>query len=304
MKLGVLSGPQNCSYDELRRLWRLADDSGFYSVHIWDHFFASPSTDGSGACFEGVTALTALALETKNVRVGSLVFCMGFRHPAVLAKAAVTIDHISNGRLELGLGAGWYQMEYTAFGIPFTPTKYRLDILDEGVQVIRSMLHEEKTNFSGQQFDIQDAYCRPRPVQRSPRIWIGGGGERRTLRIAAKYADGWNAAYVSPSVYKHKRDVLDEWCAKEGRDPDDNMRSVNLHFLMGIDDESANRKRQEAIDRGQIDGALTGKPADVLEQIERYADAGAQEVNIALRGAPFDWEAIQAFVEEVLPNFS
>jgi len=229
---------------------------------------------------------------------------MGFRHPAVLAKAAVTIDHISNGRLELGLGAGWYQMEYTAFGIPFTPTKYRLDILDEGVQVIRSMLHEEKTNFSGQQFDIQDAYCRPRPVQRSPRIWIGGGGERRTLRIAAKYADGWNAAYVSPSVYKHKMDVLDEWCAKEGRDPDDIMRSVNLHFLMGIDDESANRKRQEAIDRGQIDGALTGKPADVLEQIERYADAGAQEVNIALRGAPFDWEAIQAFVEEVLPNFS
>ena len=176
IKLGMHSGPQNCTYEELRRLWHIADSSGFYWVSIWDHFYDNPSPDGSGPCFEAVSTLMALAAETRNVRVGSLVFCMGYRHPAVLAKAAVTIDHVSNGRLELGLGAGWFEMEYNAFGIPFPPVKTRLDALEEGVQVIRSMFAQEKTTFVGEHYQLTDAYCSPRPVQQPPRIWVGGGG--------------------------------------------------------------------------------------------------------------------------------
>ena len=204
IKLGMHSGPQNCTYEELRRLWHIADSSGFYWVSIWDHFYDNPSPDGSGPCFEAVSTLMALAAETRNVRVGSLVFCMGYRHPAVLAKAAVTIDHVSNGRLELGLGAGWFEMEYNAFGIPFPPVKTRLDALEEGVQVIRSMFTQEKTTFIGEHYQLTDAYCSPRPVQQPPRIWVGGGGERRTLRLAARYADGWNVPYIPADRYRHK----------------------------------------------------------------------------------------------------
>ena len=233
VKIGMHTGPQNCTYQDLRRLWHIADSSGFYWISIWDHFYDNPSPDGSGPCFEAVSTMMALAAETRNVRVGSLVFCMGFRHPAVLAKAAVTIDHVSNGRLELGLGGGWFEMEYNAFGIPFPPVKNRLDMLDEGVQVIRSMLTQEKTTFAGQHFQLTDAYCSPRPVQQPPRIWIGGGGERRTLRLAARYAGGWNVPYITADRYRHKIEVLDRWCETEGRDPATIARSVNLHFALG-----------------------------------------------------------------------
>ena len=117
MKFGIHSGPQNCTWEELRRLWRIADSSGFHWVSIWDHFYDDPSMDGSGSCFEAVSTLAVLALETAKVRVGALAFCVGYRHPAVLAKAAASIDHFSNGRFELGLGAGWLEREYGAFGI-------------------------------------------------------------------------------------------------------------------------------------------------------------------------------------------
>ena len=161
IKIGMHTGPQNCTYEELRRLWHIADSSGFHWISIWDHFYDNPSPDGSGPCFEAVSTLMALAAETRNVRVGALVFCMAFRHPAVLAKAAVTIDHVSNGRLELGLGAGWFEMEFNAFGIPFPPVKNRLDALDEGVQVIRSMLTQEKTTFVGEHLPAHGRLLQP-----------------------------------------------------------------------------------------------------------------------------------------------
>ncbi len=302
IKIGMHTGPQNCTYEDLRRLWHIADSSGFHWISIWDHFYDNPSPDGSGPCFEAVSTLMALAAETRNVRVGSLVFCMGFRHPAVLAKAAVTIDHVSNGRLELGLGGGWFEMEYNAFGIPFPPVKNRLDMLDEGVQVIRSMLTQEQTTFSGQHFQLTDAYCSPRPVQQPPRIWIGGGGERRTLRLAARYAGGWNVPYITADRYRHKIEVLDRWCETEGRDPATIARSVNLHFAMGTDEASAKSKREALRGRPQEGGALTGRAQEVIDHIGVFGDAGAQGVNITMR-APFDWDALQAFIEDIMPAF-
>ena len=148
--------------------------------------------DVHGPQYEGISMMTALAAETTNVRVGCLVFGMGYRNPAVLAKAAVTIDHISNGPLELGVGAGWYELEHPSYG-PSPPMGVRRDVLEEGVQVIRSMLSQKSTTLEGNHFQVEDAYSSPAPVQKSPRVWVGGLGERRTLRIVARHADGWNA---------------------------------------------------------------------------------------------------------------
>ena len=188
MKFGIHSGPQNCTYEELRTLWRIADSSGFHQVSIWDHFYDDPSPDGGGPCLEVISTLAALALETSNVRVGALALCVGYRHPAVLANAAATIDQMSGGRLELGLGAGWLEREYSAFGIPFPSASVRLDMLEEGVQIVRSMLRNRTTTFEGKHFRVENAFCEPKPIQNSPRIWVCGGGERRTIPMAAEYA--------------------------------------------------------------------------------------------------------------------
>ncbi len=308
LNLGIHTGQQDCTYEDLRRVWRMADSSGYYWVSIWDHFYENPVLDGKGTCFEGVSIMTALAAETSNVRVGSLVFCMGYRHPTVLAKAAVTIDHVSNGRLELGLGAGWYELEHAAYGIPFPPMKTRMDILEESVQVIKSMLNQEATTFTGEHFQMENAYCFPRPVQTPPRVWVGGGGERRTIRTAARYADGWNVAYISPELFQHKVGVLDQWCDKEARDNSEITPTVNVGFWMGADEAEARQERdrynEQYGDRAEerSGGQLFGTTEQVIDRIGEYVDAGAQGLNIALR-APFNWDALQAFTEQVLPAF-
>lgn len=197
--LGVHTGQQDCSLEEMRRLWRFIDQAGFDWLSIWDHFYEAPPIDGNGPCFETVSALTLLATETSRVRVGCLVFCVSYRHPAVLAKALATIDHVSNGRLEAGLGAGWHEQEYREYGIAFPSIGVRQDQLEEATQIIRSMLTKESTTFAGKHFQVQNARCNPKPVQKRLPLLIGGAGEKRTLRTAARYADGWNIAYVTPS---------------------------------------------------------------------------------------------------------
>ena len=168
LKIGIHAGPQDCTYQDLKRLWHFADSSGFYWVSVWDHFYETPVIDGRNPCFEAVSIMTALAAETENVRVGCLVFGMGNRNPGLLAKAAVTIDHVSNGRLELGIGYGPWEPEYRAYGLEFPPMKTQMDILEEGTQIIRSMLHNETTTFEGKHFQVRDAHVFPRPVQNPP----------------------------------------------------------------------------------------------------------------------------------------
>ena len=308
LKLGIHTGQQECTYDDLRRVWRLADSTGFYWVSIWDHFYEQPMRDSKGDCFEGVAIMSALAAETTNVRVGSLVFGMAYRYPAVLAKAAATVDHVSGGRLELGLGAGWYELEHTTFGIPFLSVRDRMDVMEEGVQVIKALLTEGSVTFEGKHFKLENANCFPMPVQRPPRIWVGGRGERRTLRVVARHADGWNVPYISPEEYAHKIGVLDNWCDVEERDPAEISRSVNVGFWMGTSVADAERERDrfraqygERAEE-QAGGQLFGTASEVVDRIGEYADAGAEGLNIALR-APFNFEALQAFAEEVLPAF-
>jgi len=309
-RFGVHTGPQNCTYDDLRAVWRFADRAGFDWVSIWDHFYPAmlvPS-DANGPCFEGVSCMAALASETTNVRVGSLVYCMAYRHPAVLANAMVTVDHISGGRMELGLGAGWSQIEFDAYGIPFLPIKDRLDQLEEGLQIIRSLFTEETTTFRGKHYQLTEARCEPKPLQSRPRIWLGGMGEKRLLRLAARYADGWNVPFIGPELYARKSRVLTEWCERERRPPAAVTRSVNLGLAIGRTEADVARKRDGL--RAQFGsalevlepGMLIGTPPQVIDRIGLYVRGGAEWIMLGLR-APFDLDGLQLFAETVLPAF-
>jgi F420-dependent oxidoreductase-like protein len=312
MKFGLHIGQQNISMEELRRLWRWADTAGFDWVDVWDHFYEAPPVDGEGSCFEATTCMAAIACETRNVRIGVLVLGMNYRHPAVLANALCTIDQLSGGRLEIGLGAGWHIPEYTAYGIPFLPIKERMDILEEGVQVVRLLTTEERANFAGKHFQLVNAACNPKGVQARPRIWIGGNGEKRTLRIAARHADGWNTPYTSPDEFARLSGVLDGWCEKEGRDPATIERNINLSFHMAASGEATVVAKADAHFRDtwgaaseamRERGVVVGTPEQAIDLIGRYADAGAARANIAIR-PPVDWDALEAWSKIVIPAFA
>ncbi len=289
LTFGVHTGLQNTTVAELRNLWTRIEDLGFDWISIWDHFY---SADFNGyACHEAVAAHTALACHTSRVRCGSLVYCAGYRHPAVLANAMATIDHLSGGRVDFGLGAGWAFNEYAAYGIPFPPTGARLDILNEAVQVVRGLLREESVTFEGKHFTLHEAHCEPKPVQAALPIWIGGGGEKRTLRIAAKWADGWNVPFVAPGEFARKRDVLARHCERVGRDLADIRCAVNVG--LAYSEESLHEQFGGLADMVRP-GVLSGSDEEVLDAIGQYAGAGADQVNLALR-APWNVDALERF---------
>ena len=302
ISLGVHIGQQNLRMSELRALWGRLDDGGVDWISVWDHLYEAPPAGGTVDHFEAVATLGALAADTRNARLGCLVFCVAYRNPGLLAKAAMTIDHIANGRFELGLGAGWHQWEAEAFGYDFPGAGRRLDMLEEAVPLIRSLLTEPRTTHAGRYFRTENASCLPAPLQSRLPIWVGGMGERRTLRIAAHYADGWNAAYVSADRYRHLNGVLDDHCQASGRDPGTIRRTVNLLFALSNDGMSADeviaRQGWGAMTPVVRDGAISGPPDSAAEQIQRYIDAGAQGVNVALR-APWDDGVLDEYLEQL-----
>jgi F420-dependent oxidoreductase-like protein len=292
--------------DALRATWRRLDRAGLDWISAWDHFYEAPPAGGTLAHFEAVATLAALALSTERARLGCLVFYVGYRNPGQLAKAVTTIDHLSGGRFELGLGAGWHEEEAAAYGYEFPGLSQRLDMLEEALPLIRSLLTNDRTTFNGQYFRAQNASCLPLPVQERLPIWVGGTGERRTMRIAARHADGWNAAYITPSEFARLGGVLDGWCEKEGRDPASIRRTVNVIFLASADEAGAAAvDRQLEAQWGDLadrvkGGALIGLPEQVTEQVAAYVKAGAEGVNIALR-APWDDAALDAYLNVVVP---
>ena len=290
---GVHTGLQDTSVAELRSLWTRIEELGFDWISIWDHFYAADLV--STVSHEAVAAHAALACHTERVRCGSLVYCAGYRHPAVLANAISTIDHLSGGRAELGLGAGWAQPEYDAYGIDFPGPATRLDILEESIACIRSLLRDEVSDFSGEHFTLSDAHCDPKPVQPELPIWVGGGGEKRTLRIAARYADGWNVPFVSPEVFGRKRSVLHAHCADVGRDASEIRCAVNLGVAP---DEDALARQFGAIAEMVRPGVLMGSPAQMTDAIGRYADAGADQINLAMR-APWEHDLLENLGETI-----
>lgn len=288
---GVHTGLQHTTADELRAVWRRIDDLGFGWISIWDHFYGATGRPDDAACLEAVAMHAALACSTTNVRCGSLVYSIGYRHPAVLAKAITAIDQLSGGRADMGIGAGWAVVEYNAYGIEFPDVKTRMDQLEEGIQCLRGLLHDDVTSFEGQHFTLTEARNEPRPLQAKLPIWIGGGGEKRTLKIAARYADGWNVPFIDADTFGRKCQVLDDHCAAVGRDPGDIKRAVNVGLAFS---EESLQAQFGAISDFVRPGVLSGSDEQIIDTIGRYVDAGADQVNIALR-APFDLESLERF---------
>jgi F420-dependent oxidoreductase-like protein len=297
---GVHTGLQRTSTDELIALWHRIEELGFDWISIWDHFYAADAS-GDPDCLEAVACHAALATVTERVRCGSLVYSAGYRHPAVLANALATIDHLSGGRAVLGMGGGWLENEYRVYGIDYPSPGTRLRRLGESIQCVQSLLNGDgPTDFDGEFFHLEGAQCVPRPVQAHLPVWVGGGGEKVTLRIAAEHADGWNIPFVSPEAWAHKSRILDEHCAAVGRDPKAVARTVNVGIAQDDDDLRAQFAGMAEFVRP---GVLVGVGQQLVDRVGEYLDAGAEAVILAMR-TPFDLDALDRFADTVLPAFA
>ena len=231
MRFGFKTAPQHTTWADMLAVWKAADDiEVFESGWTFDHFYPIFS-DTDGPCLEGWTTLTALAQATTRVRIGTLVTGIHYRHPAVLANMAATLDIISGGRLELGIGAGWNEQESGAYGIELGDARQRSDRFEEACEVLVSLLSKETTTFHGRYYQLVEARNEPKGPQRPhPPICIGGSGERRTLRTAARFAQHWNFVAGTPEQFARKREVLHGHCREIGRDPGEIRLSSHVMF--------------------------------------------------------------------------
>ena len=280
MRFAVKTAPQHTTWQDMLAVWREADTiEVFESAWLFDHFYPIFS-DPNGPCLEGWTALAAMAQATTRLRVGVMVTGIVYRHPAVLANMAATVDMVSNGRLELGLGAGWNEEECGAYGIELGTLKQRFDRFDEACQVIIGLLSQETTDFKGRYFTLTAARCEPKPIQRPhPPICIGGGGEQRTLRAVARFAQHWNLAGGDVDTFRRKLAVLRRHCAEVGRDPGQITTSVQLRL------------------------ARDAEPKALADDAAAFADAGAH-LAVVILPPPHTPAVLQPLAEALGPLVS
>jgi F420-dependent oxidoreductase-like protein len=274
MRFGFKTSPQNTTWDDMLAVWQAADDMPFFeSGWTFDHFYPIFS-DPTGPCLEGWITLSALAQATRRLRLGVLVTGNVYRHPAVLANMAATLDVVSNGRLELGIGAGWNEEECDAYGIELPPLKERFDRFDEALEVITRLLADETTTFDGRHYRLRDARCEPKPVQRPhPPICIGGSGERRTLRAVARHAQHWNMAAGNVEEFHKKLDVLRRHCDDIGRDSGEIMTSTHLRLPPDGDTDSLVRHAEQFAEAGLDLGIVYLPPPHRPEALATVAGA-------------------------------
>ena len=274
MRFGLDVAQQRMPWDELVRRARLAEDLGFDGIWGFDHFKPMYG-EGPGETFEGMTTLAALAGVTSRVRLGLLVTGVTYRHPSVLAAQAVTVDHASHGRLELSLGAAWYEQEHRELGIPFAPLSQRFDLLEDALEIVTRLWSGDVVSYRGKVVSLEEAQMRPRPVQQPhPPIWVGGTGMRRTIPLAARFADVWHA-FGTPNTLREASSLLDRLAEEAGREPGSILRAGSL----SLDDlETARRHAGKWRDAGY--GYL----------VCGWPDAGAAQ--------------IEKFVRDVMPEFT
>jgi len=299
MRFSVWPNPGN-SWDDVVTIARRAEEAGWDGVWFADHFMPF-MVDDTGPMHESWTVIAALAASVPDVRIGPLVSGNTYRHPAVLAKMATTVDHISGGRCVLGLGAGWQENEHVAYGIELPEVPERLDRLEEACQVIRGLLEAEHTDFHGKHYHLEQAPLSPKPVRGTMPLMIGGGGERRTLRIVAAYADEWNV-WGDPEIMTHKIGVLDRHCEQVGRDPAAIQRSAVALLMMSDDEAYLARARERDTGRPTV----IGTPAQVAETVAAFREAGVDELIVPdFTLGPMDrkLETMDRFIGEVAPAF-
>ena len=303
IRFGVHSGPQNTSFEDYRDLWLRAEELGYEWVSDFDHFLPIHS-DPAGRQFEGTTLLAAMAAHTERVRCGVLVLGVTYRHPAVVANIAATIDHVSGGRLELGMGAAWFELEHDQYGIPFPRIGVRMDMLDEACRIMRSLWSRETTTFEGRHYRLKDARLEPKPLQEHLPLVIGGSGERRTLRIVAEHGDIWNTFYGDLDHYRHLLDVLAGHCADVGRDAADVRKSLTFRAVLD-EDERAARERASELYGDPLPERLSkmmvvGTPEQCAERLRPYAELGVGDFLLG-QLAPVDARTIELVAEQVAP---
>ena len=281
LHFGIQAPPQNVSYSELQQTWLEADALGFDSAFGFDHFFPIMS-DPTGECLEGWTLLAALAAQTKKMKVGLLVTGNTYRNPAILAKMATTVDHISNGRLILGLGAGWFELEHKALDIPYYTPGKRARRLVEAVELIKMLFTQEKTNYKGKYYTITDAPFEPKPIQKPhPPILIGGMGPKIIQPLAARHADIWHFFPRAGDMDGIKKTCanFDAICKKVGRDPAEVKKSVSLRFPL-----------------------LNQPSAQIIQHVKDLQAAGVEYFILSLF-ENMNREVMQRFAKEVIPEF-
>jgi F420-dependent oxidoreductase-like protein len=310
LRFGIQAGPADIPYAARRDYWREAERLGYDWASVSDHFITNPvfGSRETDPWNEAWTTLAALAEATSSLRVGVLVTSVGYRHPAVLAKMAATLDVISGGRLEFGIGAGYLETEYRMYGLPFPPASIRIAQMDEAIQICKLLWTQERANFTGTYFTLTDAVCAPKPVQRPylP-IWLGGGGEQKTLRVVAEHADGWNAFPMPIPQLQHKLDVLRDHCKTVGRDYDAIRKQLVCTAIVRTDpaqvaDELARfaEERQLPVERAR-QMAMAGTPEEVAAQLTSYLDIGF-DMFLLMERTPLDPETLRQFMHGVAPR--
>jgi F420-dependent oxidoreductase-like protein len=291
------------AYETMTRVAQEAEQTGFDSIWLFDHFHTVP-TPTQEVTFECWTSTAALARDTKRVRIGQMVTCNGYRNPTLMAKMASTVDVLSHGRLDFGIGAGWYEHEFKAYGFDFPDGPTRLRYLREAVQIILAMWTQNEAVFDGKYYHVNGAINQPKGVQK-PHIplLIGGGGEKVTLKLVAQYGDACNIGHLDIAGLEHKFAVIKQHCDEVGRDYNSIKRTVLFNCAIAKTDEEAMAKTgpfARNIPSGRIrEQALVGSPATIRQRLKEIEQAGAQEIIIYMPDAR-DLEPVRMFAQECI----
>lgn len=298
----MIEGQMGLTWERWQRLAQAAEELGFVGLYRSDHFTnPQPPDDAALDCW---IALAWLASHTRRLNFGPLVSPVSFRHPVIMARQAAAIDDLSGGRLQLGVGAGWQEREHRAYGFALLDPAARMDRLEEALEVITRLLRSDApVSFQGQYYRLEEALLLPRPRRAGgPPIVIGGNGPRRTLPLAARYADEWNAVMIDAATFAERNRLLDELLRAQGRQPETVRRSLMTTLIFGRDDAQL-QQRLRGRD-GQVlrqRGALVGTAGALVEQLGVLAEAGVQRVMLQWLDLD-DLHGLEAFAREVLPQ--
>ncbi len=292
-------------FESLKQLVGDAEASEFDSLWLSDHlhqyrFVGRPEEP----MLDSWTTLPALAALTSKIKLGAMVTANTTRHPSVLAKMGATLDVLSNGRLFMGIGAANFQEEAEAYGIPFPPTPERLRRLEESVQIMKLMWTDDLASFDGKYYKIKNAYCNPKPVQKPhPPILIGGNGEKKTLKIVAKYADACNLLFVPPQTVERLLGALREYCRSVARDYDSILKTRTGRVAIGTDGAAIEAAVTAAVsDKARRDGIIYGNPEKVKQKIEDYGNAGLEYMIVSF-DPTCEREMMKLFADDVMKSF-
>jgi F420-dependent oxidoreductase-like protein len=304
MELASIDGATN-KWAKSVEVAQLAEQLGYDSIWVYDHFHNVPRP-AHEAVFECWTSIAAISQLTTRIRLGQMVGCNSYRNPGLLAKITATVDVISGGRLDWGIGAGWYENEYRAYGYDFPKPKDRIGMLRESVEIVKSMWTEAETTYKGKYYELVRANCDPKPLQDPhPPIWIGGGGEQLTLRVVAKHADCSNFG-GSPDEFARKREILKGHCKAVGRDEDEIRKTWSPELFVRETEAELRSGGNPSLWGGDFDewraANLVGTPDEVAEKVQRYVDLGCSGFIPWCSDYP-DTTSMELFATRVMPGF-